>query len=76
MGACVIGPDVLALHTSKEPPLSFILWKGESQAKQFSDQSVVDAFTVADIKIVQIEWFGTGEELESVLPARLRKKRG
>jgi len=76
VGTCIVCPDVLAFHAATQSPLSFVLGQRQIESKQASDQSVVDTFAVTNAKVLEVEWLGTGEELETVFFDPFREKAG
>jgi hypothetical protein len=65
MRAGVINTDVCALHTPAELPLASILWDGELESKESIEQGVINTFPVMNPIILQVKWFGAGEDFKT-----------
>ncbi len=76
LGTSIVRSDIRAFHAPAKLSLAPVFRDGKVQSEEPIEELVVDALSVADAERLQVEWFGTGDDLEPVIPADLADEFG
>jgi len=72
----IVGPDIFALHTSAKLTLALVLCDGEVQSEKAVKQGVINALSMADTPVFQVEGLSAGKHFEAIISPYLGEDAG